>query len=966
MGQTLVRVAALIGVPAVVLCAAAITFEPEGEPFIVPEDRPRLARALGPGTEDLDVLFIYDGSGSIDAEEFDFEKAAIKECIQGLPIDGTAAVALIQFSSMVVLDLPLTLIDSQAALDDLLLFIDGIVQIGGGTNLAPPLDLAFDIMANEAVGSTRQVFVFTDAAVTDAPAAEARCEDLRTMPVPVRICTALVGFECPLDNIILMNCANTIDSVTFNPDQPEGFYLCTNFADCELPVLCEQCLNPIPAGAVVLGFDDCDGDGIPDLCESDCNLNNVLDDCEESPGFCVANEHAKLHASDAEANDRFGFAVAIDGPVIVVGAHLNDDAGSSSGAAYVFRFDGTNWIEQAKLTASDAVAGDNFGKAVAVSGDVVLIGAPRRDLPGPDAGAAYVFQRNQGGPDNWGQVAQLLSTDLAAGDDFGSAVALSCNHALVGAPGNDDQAFDSGSAYVFKRNQGGQDNWGQVVKLIPSGGATLDEFGTSVSLEGDVGIVGAPGNEIAGSNPGTAYVFRRTMIAPEIWVEITQLTAEASTGVDDDFGSSVSISGDLCLVGASLTQSCGPTAFAFGFVGDRWTPLQRLIVGSILEDDEFAVSVAVDGDMAIVSAHRDAGAGLATGVAYVYRFDGDLWIQNAKLAASDPFPIDEFSSAVALSCGTAVIGARGDDDNGSINSGSAYIITGVSDCNLNGEADVCDIALGTSEDLDLDGAPDECSFCPGTGIRISQESAPGLGDFDSNVLGCLAPYSTTVAASHFYGYNPVTTSHDGAFFCPVADRSQLLLAQTGSGLTLVVVHDGESPADPDGGRAEMVFTLSGDADGSFFGAHDDPAGVDGYTGNPGDSVFTTVHSWPACCTDGMALGDLEGEWSMIIQFVEIDGNPGTPPIAGLSEWVALSACGAEIPLVLQANLRVRLDQPPTCDADLDGDSIVGITDFLALLAAWDTSPGGPPDLDGDGIVGIVDFLLLLGAWGSCF
>ena len=77
MGQTLVRAAALIGVPAVVLCAAAITFEPEGEPFIVPEDRPRLARVLAPSTEDLDVLFIYDGSGSIDAEEFDFEKGAI-------------------------------------------------------------------------------------------------------------------------------------------------------------------------------------------------------------------------------------------------------------------------------------------------------------------------------------------------------------------------------------------------------------------------------------------------------------------------------------------------------------------------------------------------------------------------------------------------------------------------------------------------------------------------------------------------------------------------------------------------------------------------------------------------------------------------------------------------------------------------------------------------------------------------
>ena len=79
----------------------------------------------------------------------------------------------------------------------------------------------------------------------------------------------------------------------------------------------------------------------------------------------------------------------------------------------------------------------------------------------------------------------------------------------------------------------------------------------------------------------------------------------------------------------------------------------------------------------------------------------------------------------------------------------------------------------------------------------------------------------------------------------------------------------------------------------------------------------------------------------------------------------VSACGADIPLALQVDRRVRLDPAPTCDADLDGDGTVGITDFLALLAAWGTDPGGPPDLDGDGTVGITDFLMLLGTWGPC-
>ncbi len=749
MWQMLLKTTAVAGV------ALSMQFAPEGAPSVVREDHPGLAGAVRLGSETIDVVFVYDGSGSMSPASFASQKGAIKDCIQTLATDGTVAVALIQFSSLVVVDLPLTVIDSPATAEAILAQIDAIIQIGGGTQLAPPLELAFDIMTVDAAGSTRQVFILTDGGIGDVALTEARCEDLRTMPVPVRICAALIGVPCPFENEALKNCANTIDSMTFNPDQPEGFYACAGAASCGFPALCQQCLGAAQAE----GFSDCDGDGVPDLCEVDCNENNVPDECEQSPGFCVATEHSKLHASDPGGNDRFGSAVAIDVDVIVVGAPFDDDGGADSGSVYVYRHDGAVWVHEATLTASDAAPGDRFGSAVAVAGDVVLVGAPGKSEPGTEAGAAYVFGRDQGGPGNWGQVRRLIPAGLAANDDFGIAVAMTCNHALVGAPGNDDNGIDAGAAYVFKSHKGGADNWGEVAKMLPFGGGALDEFGAAVSLDGDVALIGAPGNEVAGPNPGAAYIFRRK-VDPELWLEIIRLTADVP-GTDEEFGTSVSIGGTLALVGSSLPATCGPSAFSFRFEAGLWVQGQRLIVAEVIETDEFAASVAVSGDMAVVSAQRNGEGGPASGVAYVYRVEGDLWIRQAKLKASDPFLLDEFSTSIALSCGRAVLGAPGDDDNGQFQSGSAYVFTGLTDCNRNDVLDFCDIALGNSADVDDDGAPDECPSCTGPSIRVSQESAPGVGDFDDNVLGCIFPYETSVTPADFYGYSALTDSTTG-------------------------------------------------------------------------------------------------------------------------------------------------------------------------------------------------------------
>ena len=154
----------------------------------------------------------------------------------------------------------------------------------------------------------------------------------------------------------------------------------------------------------------------------------------------------KLTAADRNNNDHFGYSVAVDGSTIVVGARYDDDGGGDSGSAYVFRTSdgGVTYVEVAKLTADDAAASDNFGWSVAIDGDTIVIGAYDAGI----GGAAYVFLTTDGGA-TYAQVAKLTAADAAADDYFGDSVAIDGDTIVVGADGDDDAGTRSGSAYVF-------------------------------------------------------------------------------------------------------------------------------------------------------------------------------------------------------------------------------------------------------------------------------------------------------------------------------------------------------------------------------------------------------------------------------------------------------------------------------------------------------------------------------------
>ncbi len=378
------------------------------------------------------------------------------------------------------------------------------------------------------------------------------------------------------------------------------------------------------------------------------------------PAFGMAIE-TKLIAADSAAGDQFSSSVSVSGDIAVVGAFADDDDGSASGSAYVFgRDEGgpDNWGLLKKLTASDAAAGDNFGTSVSISGDTIVVGALGDDDNGSASGSAYVFDRDEGGVSNWGEVKKLTAGDGAATDTFGRSVSVSGDTVVVGANQDDDAGADSGSAYVFGRDQGGLDNWGQVKKLTADDAASGDKFGVSVSIDMDTVVVGANGDA------GRAYVFGRDQGGVGNWGQVKKLVASDAAG-GDQFGLSVAVDGDTALIGSPFDDDAGPISGSAYFFErdqggtDNWGELTKVTAVDAAAFDGFGTSVGLSGNAAVIGAFRDDDGFDRAGSSYVYRpsVSGTTWNHQTKLHASDAGLNDEFGTTAALSGATVVVGA---------------------------------------------------------------------------------------------------------------------------------------------------------------------------------------------------------------------------------------------------------------------------------------------------------------------
>ena len=402
-------------------------------------------------------------------------------------------------------------------------------------------------------------------------------------------------------------------------------------------------------------------------------------------------QSAKLTAFTGVAGDEFGHSVSVSGDTAIVGApQAFYTVGGRKGSAYIFyRNQGgtNNWGEVKRLSINGGVDGDQFGVSVSISGDTAIVGADLKFYAvGGRKGTAYIFYRNRGGTDNWGMVQNLFANDGAPNDHFGHSVSIRGNWAIVGAPGDDDNGANSGSAYIFYRDDGGADNWGSggpFTHLLPIDGTAGDQFGDDVSISGNWAIVGAYGDDDNGASSGSAYIFRRILDiggGPGYWLGVKKLTA--NDGADFDmFGVSVSISGDTAIVGApgddDNNSSSGSAYIFFRNQGgtNNWGKVEKLLASDGTFEELFGVSVSISGDTAIVGAYGDDDNGGASGSAYIFsRNQGgtDNWGEVEKLLAGDGAASDYFGYSVSINGDTAIVGAYGDDDNGS-ESGSAYV-----------------------------------------------------------------------------------------------------------------------------------------------------------------------------------------------------------------------------------------------------------------------------------------------------
>ena len=388
-------------------------------------------------------------------------------------------------------------------------------------------------------------------------------------------------------------------------------------------------------------------------------------------------ELAKLAASDGAAEDEFGRSVAVDGDTMVVGAHLDGGDVANSGSAYVFvRPSGGDWSEAsqvAKLTASDGASGDRFGRSVSVDGDTIVVGAYWDDGNVANSGSAYVFVRPSTGWEDATQTAKLRASDRAAGDEFGISVSVDGDTVVVGAY-QDNPYADSGSAYVFVRPSGGWRNATQTAKLTAFGRTSNDYFGTSVSMDGDTIVVGAYQN---GNGAGSAYVFAKPSAGWKTAHETTKLTA-SDRAAGDEFGRSVSVDGDTIVVGAYQDGNGAGSAYVFVRPSGGWgnaSQTAKLWASDRAAGDEFGRSISVDGDTIVVGADQDDVDGTIAGSVYVFVRPSGGWrhaTETAKLTTSGGAANDRFGVSVAVDGNTIAVGAHLDDDSGS-NSGSAYV-----------------------------------------------------------------------------------------------------------------------------------------------------------------------------------------------------------------------------------------------------------------------------------------------------
>ena len=387
----------------------------------------------------------------------------------------------------------------------------------------------------------------------------------------------------------------------------------------------------------------------------------------------VGNAEVKLFGNDQQAFDIFGGSVATSQGKTIVGSRWADArAASNAGAAYIFSQDiNGRYREDARLQPQGVAAGDEFGNAVAISGNTAVVGAFAHDgdfgrLKFEDSGAVYVYELRANG--TWRLEARLEPSDASAGLGFGRSVAIENETIVIGAAGAGNN--NSGAFYVYEFDQG---EWVEGERIVPPNVTQYDEVGTAVAISGNRILVSGSGADDA----GLAYIYRRARQGTrQGW----QVEAALSAGDNRDgtfFGYALALDGDIALVGALGDDEAANDAGA-SYVFERqsngdWRAAGKITAPDASRDDKFGGAVALENGLAVISAEQNDVSGTDSGAVYIYsRQSEGVWNLIDKVAAVDADRADHFGSALALAEGKLVVGALRDDDVAE-NSGSTYV-----------------------------------------------------------------------------------------------------------------------------------------------------------------------------------------------------------------------------------------------------------------------------------------------------
>lgn len=456
-------------------------------------------------------------------------------------------------------------------------------------------------------------------------------------------------------------------------------------------------------------------------------------------------QEAVITGTDTATNDAFGTSVAVSAGVVAVGAPLASAAGSQSGAVYVFRKIGGVWVQTQRLVAPDAAALDWFGQAVAIFGDTLVVGSPRDDDDGSSSGSAYVYRWDGVA---WTTPQKLHAADAAKGDEFGAAIAMDGDAVVVGARFDDDPSAgpDAGSAYVFRRGAAG---FVQEAKLLADDKAQFDLFGSAVAISGDRVIAGAPQADVGGvGDIGAAWVFKRL---GGVWSVEDKLTS-AGGGPLDKLGSAVALSSTSALVGAPLYGVQGAsygTAWFYEYDGTSWVRTRQYLVAGGTSNDEAGTAVALSGRFALVGADRDPTKAQNAGAIHalvatppVVCDDGNPCTVDSCVPAGGTCAFAPHSGACAdgdpcttdttCQAGACVaVGAAGPcDDN---NACTDDVCLGETGCERSPVVVDCD-----DSDACTEGDACEAGVCSGATSVACDDENPCTADSCDAALGCVA------------------------------------------------------------------------------------------------------------------------------------------------------------------------------------------------------------------------------------